>query len=151
MKKLFKIILVVILLIILMFNIFSAINLPLFGFRMYTVQTGSMEPKIKIGDYIIVKSSSNYKLGDIVTYKNKENEYITHRIIKINDDNIITQGDANNTSDNPIKKEQIIGKVVYIFKFIKKTKTIFSSPIFWILTFILGTFLTLFIPNKDKI
>ena len=151
MKKLFKIILVVILLIILTFNILSAFNLPLFGFRMYAVKSGSMEPKIKIGDYIIVKSSSSYKLGDIVTYRNKDDEYITHRIISIDDNTIITQGDANNTYDEPIKKEQIIGKVIYTFKFIKKTKTILTSPVFWILVFALGTLITLVIPNKDKL
>jgi len=151
MIKIIRIILIVILLFILAFNVFATFDIPFFGLRMYTVKTGSMEPTIKPGDYIIIKSSSKYKLGDIVTYKNDKDEYITHRIVAINKDIIVTQGDANNTIDEPIKKEQILGKVTYILKYLKNTKTIFTNPVFWILVFVLGTLVTLVIPNKDKI
>ena len=54
----------------------------------------------------------NYKIGDIVTYK-KNNGYITHRIIKINKNEITTKGDANNIEDESIEKKNIVGKVVY--------------------------------------
>ena len=72
-----------------------------------------METQIHKGDYIIVKNTNNYKKGDIVTYK--ENDYyITHRIVEINGNKVITKGDANNTNDEEIDKNDIVGK--YIFK-----------------------------------
>lgn len=79
----------------------------------YKVMTGSMENNIHVGDYILIKKCDEYKKGDIVTYE-KDGYYITHRIIKINKDTVITKGDANNVPDEEINKSNIIGK--YIFK-----------------------------------
>lgn len=79
----------------------------------YKVMTGSMETGIHKGDYIFIIKTNNYKKGDIVTYE-KDNYYITHRIVKIEGNNIITKGDANNTEDEKISKDNIIGK--YLFK-----------------------------------
>ena len=82
----------------------------------YEVMSSSMETQIHKGDYIIVKNTNNYKKGDIVTYK--ENDYyITHRIVEINGNKVITKGDANNTNDEEIDKNDIVGK--YIFKIFK--------------------------------
>ena len=68
-----------------------------------------MESTLKKGDYILVKKSNTYKEGDIVTYKEKSS-FITHRIVKINENSIVTKGDNNNIEDAPIKKDDIIGK-----------------------------------------
>ncbi len=79
-------------------------------YYVFTVATGSMEPELNIGDYILVKKD-NYSVGDIVTYF-KDDVYVTHRIIEINDNVVITKGDANDVSDKAITKEDIIGKVI---------------------------------------
>ena len=50
------------------------------------------------------------------TIVKKENVFITHRIEQINEDSIIAKGDNNNTEDEPIKKDEVIGKVVFISK-----------------------------------
>lgn len=75
------------------------------------VETGSMRDNINVGDYILIHKQSNYKVNDIVTYKINES-YITHRIVEIDEDKIITKGDANNVEDSEITKEDIIGKVI---------------------------------------
>lgn len=80
---------------------------------MFEVQTGSMKDAINPGDMIIVKSDSDIKLNDIVTYKQGE-EFITHRVIEAYNETYVTQGDANNVKDEPITKGQIVGKVVKI-------------------------------------
>ena len=80
---------------------------------MFEVQTGSMKDAINPGDMIIVKSDSDIKLNDIVTYKQGE-EFITHRVIEACNETYVTQGDANNVKDEPITKGQIVGKVVKI-------------------------------------
>ena len=84
-----------------------------FGYSMFEVQTGSMKDAINPGDMIIVKSDSDIKLNDIVTYKQGE-EFITHRVIEAYNETYVTQGDANNVKDEPITKGQIVGKVVKI-------------------------------------
>lgn len=96
----------------------SAMNGKLYDvmhFRNYVVLTGSMEPKILPGDYItVIKiNKDRLKSGDVITY-DKEGMTVTHEIVEIYEEYIITQGTANNIPDDPIKKEDVIGK--YLFK-----------------------------------
>lgn len=81
-----------------------------FGVSVGAVLSGSMYPAIRPGDAIIItKDLKNLKPQDIMTYYDGS-ELITHRILKINGDNIITEGDANNTSDfKPVQIKNIIG------------------------------------------
>lgn len=105
-------ILCLILIFFILLNIFSMNNKSLFGFRIYRVISGSMQPALQIGDVIIVKKSTNYSERDIITYSNGLTT-ITHRIIAINNDEVITKGDANEVDDKPINKEQIVGKFFF--------------------------------------
>ena len=105
-------ILCLILISFILLNIFSMNNKSLFGFRIYRVISGSMQPALQIGDVIIVKKSNNYSERDIITYSNGLTT-ITHRIIAINNDEVITKGDANEVDDKPINKEQIVGKFFF--------------------------------------
>ena len=105
-------ILCLILIFFILLNIFSMNNKSLFGFRIYRVISGSMQPALQIGDVIIVKKSNNYSERDIITYSNGLTT-ITHRIIAINNDEVITKGDANEVDDKPINKKQIVGKFFF--------------------------------------
>ena len=82
------------------------------GYTAFEVVTGSMSGTIEIGDVIIVKLShqDEIHIGDIVVFE-QDGNLITHRVKKMEEDKVITKGDANNTEDEPIKKENIIGKV----------------------------------------
>lgn len=111
-KTIGQFILCLILIFFILLNIFSMNNKSLFGFRIYRVISGSMQPALQIGDVIIVKKSNNYSERDIITYSNGLTT-ITHRIIAINNDEVITKGDANEVDDKPINKEQIIGKFFF--------------------------------------
>lgn len=91
------------------------------NYRLFTVMSGSMEPTIGVGNIVIVKQSSDYGIGDVVTYvpKNDINSVhpkttTTHRINDIDNEGVITtKGDANDAPDPfPIEREQILGKVV---------------------------------------
>ena len=79
---------------------------PLFGYYFFTVMSGSMQPTLNVDDNIIVKKADNYKIGDIVTYKDGT-KYITHRIVDINNNEITTRGDANTIDDPPFDKKNI--------------------------------------------
>ena len=71
-----------------------------------------MRDTLQVNDYIIVRKSNNYKVGDIVTYR-LEDKTITHRIVEVNGSKIITKGDANFNIDKSISKKQIVGKVIF--------------------------------------
>ena len=65
---------------------------------------------------------------DIIVFKQDDN-IITHRIVKIDSNGeITTKGDANNTEDEPITEDKIIGKVVKIIPNIAIWKRVLTSP-----------------------
>ena len=98
------------------------------GYTALEVVTGSMSGSIEIGDIVIVKITKDVREGDIIVYSN-DNNLITHRICKINGETIITKGDANNTEDDPITVNDIIGKVQYTLRNIGIWKDVLSSPL----------------------
>lgn len=87
-------------------------SLPMpFGYGAAVVLSGSMEPAIQIDDLIIVAAQPDYKENDIVVYQNG-NMLVVHRIIELQPDTVITQGDANNAPDAPVRKEMIKGRMI---------------------------------------
>lgn len=113
-----------------------------FGYTYFTVSTGSMSGTIEVNDIIFVKITDKANVGDVITFKNKKDEVITHRVIQKLSDTYITQGDVNNVADDPVPKEDVIGKVRWIISpsFILKLIAVFL---------ILFIFLSLI--NFDKI
>ena len=99
----------------------------IFGYTFFEVATGSMEPTIDVGDVIIVKITNEVNENDIIVC-NKDNAFITHRLIKIEEDNFITKGDANNTEDEPMQKSDLIGKVVNIIPDFSLWRKIIFTP-----------------------
>ena len=99
----------------------------LFGYTFFEVATGSMTNTINIGDIVVVKVNETFKENDIIVYK-EENSFITHRVIKIDGQDLITRGDANNSEDKPIKSDQILGKVIYIIPKIGIWRRVLASP-----------------------
>lgn len=102
--------------------------IDVFGYTAMQVITGSMADTININDIIIVKITDKVNTNDIISY-HEENAIITHRIIDINGDTVITKGDANNSNDNAVKKENIIGKVIYVIPKVGIWKNILNTPL----------------------
>lgn len=141
-------ILCLILIFFILLNIFSMNNKSLFGFRIYRVISGSMQPALQIGDVIIVKKSNNYSERDIITYSNGLTT-ITHRIIAINNDEVITKGDANEVDDKPINKEQIVGKFFFrISNFSLFSMILSKNVIYLIMIFLLVLIFLLVIGDR---
>lgn len=94
-----------------------------FGIKIFTVQSGSMEPGLKMGSLILTRADPPYATGDIITFYSQHSQQnvsntITHRIIAKNDDNVMkqyqTKGDANNSADSIyIFQSKVLGKVIY--------------------------------------
>lgn len=84
------------------------------GYTVFRVITGSMADTIKPQDIVIVKITKDVEVNDIITYKS-DNDFITHRLISKNGDELITKGDANTSEDNPININDVVGKIIFIF------------------------------------
>lgn len=101
-------------------------QLPMpFGFGASVVLSGSMEPSLKVNDLVFVIETDDYQVDDIVVYQNSS-ELIIHRIVSVDGDQVITKGDANPVSDDPIRMDAIKGRYSFrlpyiglLFRFIK--------------------------------
>ena len=85
----------------------------LFGYKFLVDLTDSMSPEINAGDMIVIKEEDAYKVNDVVSYRNKKNDIITHRIVSIVDKEYYYMGDKNKGPDvetTSIKK--IEGKLI---------------------------------------
>ncbi|MDD3453239.1 MAG: hypothetical protein PHN42_03060 [Bacilli bacterium] len=122
-------------------TIFKQSYVNVFGYTFFVVATGSMSGTININDAVIVKMTDKVKVNDVITYVN-EGYYITHRVVSINGDEIITKGDINSAEDDPIDYSNVIGKVVFVFPF---------SIIFQVLGALILIFIIIVIFNFEKI
>ena len=84
------------------------------GQAAYIIVIGkSMEPNYHLGDMIIVRQDSHYKVGDIVAYKNMQlKNNVFHRIIGSESGRYTLKGDNNSWVDtyNP-SADEVIGKL----------------------------------------
>jgi len=125
----------------------------IFGYTAFEVSTGSMNPTLQVGDIIFVKLTDKIKENDIIVFKEEKN-FITHRLMQINEDKLITKGDANNSKDKPIEKEQVLGKVVFIGINIGLIRNIIFTPKIFICILIsilfFGIAFSLNVADKEK-
>ena len=132
----------------------------LFGYKVFAIVSGSMEPTINIGDVIIVQEvkKEDLKVGDIITFKESDNTQatVTHRIVNITERNeetmYETRGDHNNTNDEKLVKYQDI-EGIYKLKIEKIGNTFmkFKSGTFVIIVIIAGYLIYSIIDRKSEI
>lgn len=85
----------------------------IFGYTYFVVVSGSMSGSIEVNDIVIVDVTKNVKIDDIIAYKS-DKSIVTHRLVQKSDGKYITKGDANDTYDKAITKDDIIGKVTTV-------------------------------------
>ena len=94
------------------------------NYQLFTVLSGSMEPKLNVGGVIIVEKVDPMTLqeGDIITFlsndTNLNGKVVSHRIVEIvNNSNgrmFITKGDANESRDDAAAvPDNVIGRVIF--------------------------------------
>ena len=94
------------------------------GYSLFRITTGSMEPAIPTGTYILVEKTpaDRLKIGDVITFYSEDPAIRglpnTHRITQILRDRnrdlaFVTRGDHNMKDDDlPVGEDQIIGRYV---------------------------------------
>lgn|SRR3989338_5801215 len=102
-------------------GLFLASLLPIPGnIAVKIVRSGSMEPAIKTGSIVLIRPSTSYEVGDIVTFGEDTRSQIptTHRIVSKrvagNETFYMTKGDGNEEADQTeIRGSLLIGKVLW--------------------------------------
>lgn len=97
------------------------------GFTVGQVETASMAPEIPIGSLVLSKDLP-YAVGDIVWAQVPDGEPFVHRVISIDDDVLVTRGDANRTQDSPITTDLVVGKVVHTIPAGEALLKVYSWP-----------------------
>lgn len=131
-------------LLISLLNIFSSPEGPAFlGHKGYTVISGSMEPTLKVGDYIVVQIKGYDKLveKEVISFENG-GSIVTHRIEKVMPDgSLVTRGDANQMDDLlAVTKEEYIGTVHWRIPFLGQIMIWLQNPL--IFSLIMATIAT---------
>ncbi|HEV2122370.1 MAG TPA: signal peptidase I [Chloroflexota bacterium] len=94
----------------------------LFGWQLFSVQSGSMAPAIPVGSIIAVRPvpSRELRVGDVITFsdRNRPETRVTHRIVALEARDgqqvAITKGDANNTTDSwNVPIDSAIGRMAF--------------------------------------
>ncbi len=114
-------------------------KISFFGYRIFTVVTGSMKPEYGISDMLLAKEvdPSTIKVGDDLVYSGRggdlEGKIITHRVIRLEPAEkgyaFTTKGTANSLDDPKITDDQIIGKIVYRSFFLSLINKVINNPI----------------------
>lgn len=147
---------------------FSNNKLSFFNYRMFTVISGSMEPRYNIGDVLVSKEvePSEIKVGDTISYLGKSGSFkdkiITHEVVEINKDEngdyiFHSKGLTNIVEDPIVYESQLYGVVKYrfvtlslIYKIVG-TKIGFYLFIILPLIFVIGNeFISVLLAKEEK-
>ena len=131
----------------------------LFGLKVYTVLSPSMEPEYKTGAVIYVKSIDPKKLevGDVITFAISDETTVTHRIVEIiSGENgelyFKTKGDANNSADEgSVHQDNVLGKPIFKIPYLGYVATFVTQPPSMYLSVAIGLILTVFVFMIDYI
>ena len=109
-----------------------------FGYSIFRVSSGSMEPELMVGDIILDKEVENpedLKVGDVITFRsdNPGDMLVTHKIIKApyeenGELKLQTKGIANDVADKPISADDVKGIMICKVDYLDTVYNIFLSP-----------------------
>jgi signal peptidase I len=133
--------------------IVAALAFVLFSpdYSLYIVRSGSMEPAFNVGDVVIAGplGSGGIKPGVIVTYAIGKT-LITHRVLSIDGNTLITKGDANENPDPiPVQFSQVKSRYLFRIPYIGYVAGFVRTRPGWLLIIILPSLILVGFIVKD--
>ena len=116
----------------------ALVGIRLFGFQVFSVLSGSMEPLYHVGSLIYVKEVDYHELksGDVITFMLDEDLVATHRIVDVfpdqDDPSVLryqTKGDANEAADGTlVHYKNVIGTPVFTIPYLGYVADFIQKP-----------------------
>ena len=116
----------------------ALVGMRLFGFQVFSVLSGSMEPLYHVGSLIYVKEVDYHELksGDVITFMLDEDLVATHRIVDVcpdqDDPSVLryqTKGDANEAADGTlVHYKNVIGTPVFTIPYLGYVADFIQKP-----------------------
>jgi len=122
-------------------------------YSLYVVRSGSMEPAFNVGDVVISGplSSGGIKPGVIITYQIGKT-LITHRVLSVDGNTLITKGDANKAPDpSPVLLSQVQSLYLFRIPYIGYAAGFVRTRLGWFLAIILPSLVLVGFIVKDII
>ena len=127
----------------------------IFGYTLFRVMTGSMEPAIQTDSLIIVKKTdvSEIMPGDIISFFSQDpsldGAVNTHRVVSVEETEsgryFVTKGDMNSVQDQYLTSENdVIGKVIFTSHALGVAVHLLSNPLIFITLIVIPLFVILF-------
>lgn len=88
--------------VVLLAGVAVVVGTRVYGYRVVTVETGSMEPTIHVGSVVVGRPvpGSTLRQGDVITFLPPARGFVvTHRVYSIKGNSVRTKGDANGSID----------------------------------------------------
>lgn len=106
----------------------------LFGYEIYNVLTGSMEPEIPVGSILYVKAAPPEEIGegDVIAFNASDATIVTHRVVKnrLVEGEFVTKGDANAGEDlDTVDYARLIGRVEYHFPVLGGLMSLYTTGV----------------------
>ncbi len=121
-------------------------------YALYFVRSESMKPAINMGDVVIAgPAGGGIKPGDIVTYELAKN-LITHRVLSIEGNTLITKGDASEDPDpSPVQFSQVKSRYLLKIPYVGYLSGFVRTRLGWFLAIILPAIVLVGFIVKDII
>lgn len=102
--------------------------------RLYIVRSSSMSPVFRAGDAIVIWPVRDLPdVGDVISYE-VQGELITHRVVEVQPDGVLTKGDANQERDGwVVGSAQIRGRMIARVPFLGWLLVFLRQPAGWLL------------------
>lgn len=126
----------------------NAMPMP-FGVGLSVILSGSMEPTLSVNDLVVIKSADEYAVDDIIVYQSG-NDLVIHRIIAMSEETLITQGDANNTPDEPVSISAVKGRMVASVPYVGALVRLLQTTLGKIVVIVLAAFLLTRSRQKER-
>lgn len=159
-KRILKIFIWIILILLVSFNLYNFVSINILhkdlpkinGYSVLEVVSGSMEPTIKVGDLIVIDTDCDeYHEGDIITFRDVNGAFVTHRIIKLDVDEMITKGDANDSEDDPLNPVYIVGRYVTRIPNAGRIMASLKNPLVMVLILVIGIMVCFLVSTDNNL